>query len=65
MTHEDLINLCASCQLDGSTEQAPITLDEAAYTLRCWQDEGGELAAETMDLTAEAFMNAWNAMLNV
>ena len=60
MNHGDLMNLCFSCLIDGAGEHAPITLEEAAYTLRCWQEEVGELAEETADLTAETFMDAWN-----
>ena len=60
MNQGDLMNLCFSCLIDGTGEHAPITLDEAAYTLQCWQEEGGELAEETADLTAEGFMDAWN-----
>ena len=60
MKQGDLMNLCFSCLIDGTGEHAPITLEEAAYTLQCWQEEGGELAEETADLTAEEFMDAWN-----
>ena len=60
MNQGDLMNLCFSCLIDGTGEHAPITLDEAAYTLQCWQEEGSELADETAGLTAEAFMDAWN-----
>ena len=60
MEYGDLMNLCYSCLIDGTGEHAPITLDEAAYTLQCWQEEGNELAEETKDLTAQEFMDAWN-----
>ena len=60
MNHGDLMNLCFSCLIDGTGEHAPITLEEAAYTLQCWQEEGNELAEETKDLTAQEFMDAWN-----
>ena len=60
MNHGDLMNLCYSCLIDGTGEHAPITLDEAAYTLRSWQEEGNELAEETADLTPKEFMDAWN-----
>ncbi len=60
MNQGDLMNLCFSCLIDGTGSHALITLDEAAYTLQCWQDEGGELARLTADLTAEEFMDAWN-----
>lgn len=63
MTHSDLINLCASCLLDGTGEHAPITIEEAAYTLRCWKEEGGELAEDTANLTAEDLVNAWNSII--
>ena len=56
----DLINLCYSCLIDGAGDHAHITLEEAAYTLKCWADEGGELADETAGLTAEEFTIAWN-----
>ena len=62
MKKDDLMNLCFSCLIDTCGEQAPITLEEAAYTLRCWQDEGNELAEDTKDLTADEFMKAWNAV---
>lgn len=65
MTQNDLANLCFSCLMDGSTDPAPITLDDAAYTLRCWREQGGELAAQTKDLTPEAFMTAWNNTLDM
>ena len=57
MNQGDLMNLCFSCLIDGTGEHAPITLEDAAYTLQCWQEEGCELAE---DLTAEEFMDAWN-----
>ena len=60
MNQGDLMNLCYSCLIDGTGEHAPITLEEAAYTLQCWKEEGNELAEETADLTAEEFMDAWN-----
>ena len=60
MKHGDLMNLCFSCLINGCGEHKPITLDEAAYTLQCWQDEGSELAEDTKDITAEEFMDAWN-----
>ena len=59
MKQGDLMNLCFSCLIDGGGEHVPITLDEAAYTLQCWQDEG--LAMD--GLTPEAFMMAWNNVL--
>ena len=60
MKQGDLMNLCYSCLIDGCGEHKPITLEEASYTLHCWQVEGGELAQETADLTAEDFMDTWN-----
>ena len=54
-------DLAISCLIDGSTEDHKITLEEAAYTLQCWKEEGGELAEGTEDLTAEEFMEAWNS----
>ena len=60
MKQGDLMNLCYSCLIDGCSEHKPITLEEASYTLQCWQVEDGELAQETADLTAEEFMDAWN-----
>lgn len=60
MEYGDLMNLCYSCLIDGTGEHEPITLEEAAYTLQCWQEEGNELAEDTKDLTAQEFMNAWN-----
>ncbi len=60
MNDGDLMNLCFSCLIDGTGEHKPITREEAEYTLKCWQEEGNELAEETEDLTAERFMDAWN-----
>lgn len=60
MKKAELMNLCYSCLIDGTGEHKLITLEEAEYTLKCWQDEGNELAEETKGLTAEEFMGAWN-----
>lgn len=60
MKHTDLMNLCFSCLIDGCGEHKPIALEEAAYTLRCWREEGAELAEETEGVTAQEFMDAWN-----
>ena len=60
MEDKELMNLCFSCLIDDCGEQKPITREEAEYTLRCWQEEGNELAEETAGLTADQFMNAWN-----
>ena len=60
MDQDDLMNLCFSCLIDGTGVHSPITVEEAAYTLQCWKEEGGELAEEIADLTAKAFMDAWN-----
>ena len=60
MKDNDLMNLCYSCLIDGCGEHKLITIEEAEYTLKCWQEEGKELAEETEGLTAERFMNAWN-----
>ena len=60
MEDNELMNLCFSCLIDGCGEQKPITREEAEYTLRCWQEEGNELAEETTGLTADQFMDAWN-----
>ena len=65
MKRNELMNLCYSCLIDGTGEHAPITLEDAAYTLRCWQGEGNELAQETAGLTAEEFMNAWNQVFRI
>ena len=56
----DLMNLCFSCLIDGCGEHKPITYEEAAHTLQCWRDEGGELAQETAGVNTEEFMDAWN-----
>ena len=60
MNDSDLMNLCFSCLIDTTGENRSITLEDAEYPLQCWQEEGGELAEETADLTAEEFMDAWN-----
>ncbi len=60
MRHNDLMNLCFSCLIDGCGEHRPITPDEAGYTLRCWREKGNELAEETEGLTAQEFADAWN-----
>ena len=54
------MNLFYSCLNDGTNEHTSATLEEAAYTLQGWQEEGNELAEETADLTAEYFMEALN-----
>ena len=64
MEKSDLMNLCFSCLIDGTSEQRPISLEEAEYTLECWKEEGNELADETKGLTAEEFMKAWNQVLS-
>ena len=58
----DLYNLAYSCLIDGCGEHKPITLAEASYTLQCWKAEGSEFM-ETDGLTPEAFMMAWNEVL--
>ena len=62
MKQGDLMNLCYSCLIDGCGEHKPITLAEASYTLQCWKVEGSEFM-ETDGLTPEAFMMAWNEVL--
>ena len=59
MNQGDLMNLCFSCLIDGTGEHAPITLEDAAYTLQCWKDEGIDYDG----LAPEAFMLAWNEVL--
>ena len=58
----DIYNLAYSCLIDGCGEHKLITLEEASYTLQCWQAEGSEIM-ETDSLTPEAFMMAWNDVL--
>lgn len=58
MNRADLLNLCYSCLIDGGTASAPITTEEAAYTLRAWIDEEIIPAG----LTAEEFADAWNCV---
>ena len=60
MDQDDVMNLCFSCLIDGTGVHSPITVEEAAYTLRCWKEEGSELADETAGLTAEELLDAWN-----
>ena len=62
MKHDELVNFCYSCLIDGGGEHSPITLEEAEYTLRCWREEENELANDTADLTAPEFMSAWNSV---
>ena len=60
MEHSDLMNLAYSCLIDQTGEHGYITLEDAAYTLECWREEGQELAEETRNLNAADFMRAWN-----
>ena len=60
MEQTDLINLAYSCLIDQTGEHGYITLEDAAYTLECWREEGQELAEETRNLNAADFMRAWN-----
>ena len=60
MEHSDLMNLAYSCLIDQTGEHDYITLEDAAYTLECWREEGQELAEETRNLNAADFMRAWN-----
>lgn len=60
MEHSDLMNLAYSCLIDQTGEHGYITLEDAAYTLECWREEGQELAEETRNLNAADFMMAWN-----
>lgn len=60
MEQSDLYNLAYSCLIDQTGEHGYITLEDAAYTLECWREEGNELAEETADLNAADFMRAWN-----
>ncbi len=62
MTHEDVMNLCFSCLMGSASQSAPITREDAQYTLDCWHDEGGELAEDTAGLTADELMEAWNEL---
>ena len=62
MTTADIYNLAYSCLIDGTGQHEPITLAEASYTFQCWQAEGSEIM-ETDGLTPEAFMMAWNEVL--
>ena len=62
MERSELMNLCYSCLIDGYGEHGFITVEDAKYTLRCWREEGNELAAEIKDLSADEFMKAWNAV---
>ncbi len=64
MKKGDLMNLCFSCLIDGIGEHAPISLEEAKYTLECWKQEGTELAEEVRGLSAEEFMKAWNRVFS-
>ena len=59
MTTADIYNLAYSCLIDGTGYHEPITLEEAAYTLQCWKDEGIDYDG----LAPEAFMLAWNDVL--
>ena len=59
MTTADIYNLAYSCLIDGTGYHEPITLEEAAYTLQCWKDEGIDYDG----LAPEAFMLAWNEVL--
>ena len=65
MKQDELMNLCYSCLIDGTEDHAPITLEDASYTLRRWQEEDADLAQDTADLTAEEFMNAWNQVFSI
>ena len=60
MEQSDLYNLAYSCLIDQTGEHGYITLEDAAYTLECWREEGSELAEETRNLNAADFMRAWN-----
>lgn len=60
MEQSDLYNLAYSCLIDQTGERGYITLEDAAYTLECWREEGNELAEETRNLNAADFMRAWN-----
>lgn len=60
MEQSDLYNLAYSCLIDQTGEHGYITLEDAAYTLECWREEGNELAEETINLNAADFMRAWN-----
>ena len=64
MNDRDLMNLCFSFLIDGGTEKTPMTAEDAAYTLKQWQEEGGELAEDTKDLSPTRFADAWNTVLN-
>ena len=59
----DLLNLCHACIMDGATDKEPLTMDGAACMLESWHTEGGELAADTVDVTPAALMTAWNETL--
>ena len=64
MKENDLMNLCYSCLIDGTSEHKQITLEEAAYTLHCWKEEGNELAEEIKELTSYELLNAWNRVFS-
>ena len=54
-------NLAYSGFIDGTSSHDPITLEEAAYTIKCWQEEGSEIA-DIEGLTPETYMEAWNSV---
>lgn len=58
--HDNLVNLCASCLIDGGGYHGPLTLRDAEYTLEQWAYEGGEFAADTLYISPREFMETWN-----
>jgi len=52
MTEErkaELYNLCYSCLIDGSSDDEPMTAEDAEYTLNAWREEGDEELCEIIE----------------
>ena len=63
MKQSDLDNLVYSFIIDGASDDQMMTIPEAAYTLNEWQQEGGELAEQTADVSAKQLSETWNRVL--
>ena len=63
MKQSDLDNLCYSFIFGDDGSHHVMTIPEAAYTLNEWQQEGGELAEQTADVSAKQLSETWNRVL--
>lgn len=61
MTHTEMVfNYVACCILDGSFDGQELSVEDAAYNLEFWREDG----VEGPDITPEELSAAWNTVLH-